>query len=80
MPRAIRGVLIECEPAIKSILIHIDSTELNNDAIIEDLDETHLMVKEAMVKTLQSRLDQKLKETYRVEQPLDDSDEDGKGM
>ncbi|KAK4177841.1 TFIIH subunit TTDA/Tfb5 [Triangularia setosa] len=79
MPRAIRGVLIECEPAIKSILIHIDSTQLNNDAIIEDLDETHLMVKEAMVKTLQARLDDKLKETYRVEQPLDDSDDD-KGM
>ncbi|CAP72775.1 uncharacterized protein PODANS_2_2040 [Podospora anserina S mat+] len=79
MPRAIRGVLIECEPAIKSILIHIDSTQLNNDAIIEDLDETHLMVKEQMVKTLQARLDEKLKETYRVEVPLDDSDED-KGM
>ncbi|KAK0668816.1 TFIIH subunit TTDA/Tfb5 [Cercophora samala] len=79
MPRAIRGVLIECEPAIKSILIHIDSTQLNNDAIIEDLDETHLMVKEQMVKTLQARLDEKLKETYRVEQPLEDSDED-KGM
>lgn len=58
MPRAIRGVLIECEPAIKSILIHIDSTQLNNDAIIEDLDETHLMVKEQMVKTLQARLDE----------------------
>ncbi|KAK4669334.1 TFIIH complex subunit tfb5 [Podospora pseudopauciseta] len=79
MPRAIRGVLIECEPAIKSILIHIDNTQLNNDAIIEDLDETHLMVKEQMVKTLQARLDEKLKETYRVEVPLDDSDED-KGM
>ncbi|KAK4195971.1 TFIIH subunit TTDA/Tfb5 [Triangularia verruculosa] len=76
MPRAVRGVLIECEPAIKSILIHIDQELLGNNAIIEDLDETHLMVKEGMVKALQDRLDEKLKETYRVEQPLDDSDHD----
>ncbi|KAK4459567.1 TFIIH subunit TTDA/Tfb5 [Cladorrhinum samala] len=75
MPRAIRGVLIECEPAIKSILVHIDSTELRNDAIIEDLDDTRLIVKELMVKELQKRLNLKLKETYRPEQPLeDDSD------
>ncbi|KAK4222975.1 TFIIH subunit TTDA/Tfb5 [Podospora fimiseda] len=74
MPRAIRGVLIECEPAIKSILVHIDSNELKNDAIIEDLDDTRLVVKEQMVKTLKSRLNEKLKETYRPEQPLEDSD------
>ncbi|KAK4191606.1 TFIIH subunit TTDA/Tfb5 [Podospora australis] len=77
MPRAIRGVLITCEPAIKSILLHIDKTQLNNEAIIEDLDDTHLFVKEQMLKTLQSKLDEKLKETYRVEQPLEDSDAEG---
>lgn len=49
-------MLIECEPAIKSILVHIDSTELRNDAIIEDLDDTRLIVKELMVKELQKRL------------------------
>ncbi|KAK3988331.1 TFIIH subunit TTDA/Tfb5 [Cladorrhinum sp. PSN332] len=74
MPRAIRGVLIECEPAIKSILVHIDSNELRNDAIIEDLDDTRLVVKEQMVKTLKHRLNEKLKETYRPEQPLEDSE------
>ncbi|KAK4159112.1 TFIIH subunit TTDA/Tfb5 [Cladorrhinum sp. PSN259] len=74
MPRAIRGVLIECEPAIKSILVHIDSNELRNDAIIEDLDDTRLVVKEQMVKTLKNRLNEKLKETYRPEQPLEDSE------
>lgn len=49
------GVLIECEPAIKSIIVHFDS--VNNDIIIEDLDETHLVVKENMVQVLKQKLE-----------------------
>jgi len=82
------GVLIECEPAIKSIIVHIDSKQ-RNDIIIEDLDESHLVVKENMVLILKQKLEevscpanfaspadalQQLKETYRVEAPLQDSD------
>jgi TFIIH basal transcription factor complex TTD-A subunit len=48
-------VLIECEPAIKSIIVHLDSA--NNDIIIEDLDETHLVVKENMVQVLKQKLE-----------------------
>ncbi|KAK4138059.1 nucleotide excision repair, TFIIH, subunit [Trichocladium antarcticum] len=72
MVRAIRGVLIECEPAIKSIIVHFDS--VNNDIIIEDLDETHLVVKENMVHVLKQKLEERLKETYRPEEPLQDSE------
>ncbi|KAK3685058.1 TFIIH subunit TTDA/Tfb5 [Podospora appendiculata] len=72
MPRAIRGVLIECEPAIKSIIVHLDS--VNNDIIIEDLDEQHLVVKENMVHSLKQKLEERLRETYRPEEPLADSD------
>ncbi|KAK4113889.1 nucleotide excision repair, TFIIH, subunit [Canariomyces notabilis] len=72
MVRAIRGVLIECEPAIKSIIVHLDSA--NNDIIIEDLDEQHLVVKENMVHVLKQKLEDRLKETYRPEEPLADSD------
>ncbi|KAK0720577.1 TFIIH subunit TTDA/Tfb5 [Lasiosphaeria hispida] len=72
MPRAIRGVLIECEPAIKSIIVHLDSA--NNDIIIEDLDESHLVVKENMVHLLKQKLEDRLKETYRPEEPLADSE------
>lgn len=82
------GVLIECEPAIKSIIVHIDRQQ-RNDIIIEDLDESHLVVKENMVTILKQKLEdvscpaklasladalQLLKETYRVEVPLADSD------
>lgn len=49
------GVLIECEPAIKSIIVHLDSA--NNDIIIEDLDEQHLVVKENMVHVLKQKLE-----------------------
>ncbi|KAK3373546.1 transcription factor TFIIH complex subunit Tfb5-domain-containing protein [Lasiosphaeria ovina] len=42
MPRATGGILIECEPAIKSIIVHLDSLS-GNDFIIEDLDEQHLL-------------------------------------
>nr|6TRS_D Chain D, Uncharacterized protein [Thermochaetoides thermophila DSM 1495] len=72
MVRAIRGVLIECEPAIKSIIVHLDS--INHDFIIEDLDDHHLVVKENMVQILKQKLEDRLRETYRPEEPLADSD------
>jgi len=51
------GVLVECEPAIKSILVHIDSMH-NHEFIIEDLDETHLFIKEAMLGPLKAKLEE----------------------
>lgn len=88
------GVLVECEPAIKSIIVHLDSE--NHDFIIEDLDEQRLVVKENMVQLLKQKLEdvrspgatatllpyqtglltlvQRLKETYRPEEPLLDSE------
>ena len=50
-------MLVECEPAIKSILVHIDSTH-HNEFIIEDLDETHLFVKETMLHLLKQKLEE----------------------
>lgn len=54
--RAIKGTLVECDESIKSIIISIDSEK--NDFIIEDLDETHLLIKDAMVATLKARLEE----------------------
>ncbi|KAK1827835.1 TFIIH subunit TTDA/Tfb5 [Podospora conica] len=73
MPRVIRGTLITCEPAIKSIILHIDA-ENNNEIVIEDLDDTHLFIKESKYDDLKRLLDLKLKDTLKVEAPLDDSD------
>ncbi|KAK2068398.1 hypothetical protein P8C59_003037 [Phyllachora maydis] len=74
MPRAIRGVLIECEAAIKSIIVWLDRDA--HDFIIEDLDDTHLVVKENMVALLKQKLDERLKDTYAPDQ-LPASDDEG---
>ncbi|KEY71989.1 hypothetical protein S7711_00010 [Stachybotrys chartarum IBT 7711] len=66
MPRAIRGVLIECDPSIKSIIVKIDSD--NHDYIIEDLDEERVVVKENMVAQLKKKLEDKLKENLPPEE------------
>ncbi|KAM5352526.1 hypothetical protein ACJ41O_005248 [Fusarium nematophilum] len=66
MPRAIRGVLIECDPSIKSIIVNIDST--NHDYIIEDLDDERVVVKENMVSMLKAKLEDRLKENLPPEE------------
>jgi TFIIH basal transcription factor complex TTD-A subunit len=50
------GVLIECDPSIKSIIVNIDSA--NHDYIIEDLDEERVVVKETMVAALKLKLEE----------------------
>ncbi len=56
MVRAIRGVLVECDPAIKSIIVNIDSE--NHDFIIEDLDEERLVINENMMEALKRKLEE----------------------
>ncbi|KAF3058481.1 RNA polymerase II transcription factor B subunit 5 [Daldinia childiae] len=72
MVRAIKGTLVECEPSIKSIIVSIDSK--NNEYIIEDLDESHLVIKDNMVAQLKMELEKRLKEN--VPDVEDDSDSD----
>ncbi|KAH8902748.1 nucleotide excision repair, TFIIH, subunit [Coniochaeta sp. PMI_546] len=76
MPRAIRGILVECEPSIKSIIINIDRQ--NHDYIIEDLDETHLVIKENMLARLKMNIEDMLKDSYQVvplkDDPTDEED------
>ena len=38
------GVLVECDPSIKAILLKID-TDHQQDFIIEDIDDEHVLVK-----------------------------------
>ncbi|CAG7957048.1 unnamed protein product [Penicillium olsonii] len=56
MPRAVRGLLIECDPSIKSMILKYD--EERHDYIVEDLDdENHLVIKESQLENLKYRLD-----------------------
>ncbi|OAA53118.1 RNA polymerase 2 general transcription and DNA repair factor component [Niveomyces insectorum RCEF 264] len=69
MVRAIRGVLVECDPAIKSIIVNIDRE--NHDFVIEDLDEQRLVIKENMMEALKRKLEDRLKETQQEEEASD---------
>ncbi|KAJ6056752.1 uncharacterized protein N7446_007643, partial [Penicillium canescens] len=61
MPRAVRGLLIECDPSIKAMILKYD--EERHDYIVEDLDdENHLVIKESQLENLKVRLDQDLDE------------------
>ncbi|EYE90796.1 TFIIH complex subunit TFB5 [Aspergillus ruber CBS 135680] len=55
MPRAVRGVLIECDPSVKAIILKYD--EERHDYIVEDLDDDrHLVIKESQLQNLKIRL------------------------
>lgn len=64
-------MLITCDPSIKSIIVDINNTR--NDIIVEDIDDTHLLIKESMVDMLKRLLDQvgSLSLRHRATWPLD---------
>ncbi|XP_026468503.1 general transcription factor IIH subunit 5-like [Ctenocephalides felis] len=53
-----KGVLVECDQAMKQFLLHLDETQaLGSRFIIEDLDETHVFISADILETLQSKID-----------------------
>ncbi|KAJ6014786.1 General transcription and DNA repair factor IIH subunit tfb5 [Penicillium herquei] len=61
MPRAVRGLLIQCDPSIKAMILRYD--EERHDYIVEDLDDdNHLVIKESQLENLKARLDRDLDE------------------
>ncbi|KAJ5730461.1 General transcription and DNA repair factor IIH subunit tfb5 [Penicillium malachiteum] len=61
MPRAVRGLLIQCDPSIKAMILKYD--EERHDYIVEDLDDdNHLVIKESQLENLKARLDRDLDE------------------
>lgn len=73
MPKAVKGVLVECDPSIKAIVLKIDS--LHHDFIVEDLDDQTLVVKESKLNELKQRLEDELANTQQM--PEDSGSEDG---
>ncbi|KAL4915825.1 TFIIH complex subunit TFB5 [Aspergillus undulatus] len=72
MPRAVRGVLIECDPSVKAIILKYD--EERHDYIVEDLDDDrHLVIKESQLQNLKLRLGKELDE--KVMQPEESESE-----
>ncbi|KAL5333522.1 putative DNA repair protein Rex1 [Aspergillus crustosus] len=72
MPRAVRGVLIECDPSVKAIILKYD--EERHDYIVEDLDDDrHLVIKESQLQNLKIRLGKELDD--KVMQPEESESE-----
>ncbi|EEP83031.1 predicted protein [Uncinocarpus reesii 1704] len=66
------GVLIECDPSVKAIILKYD--EERHDYIVEDLDDDrHLVIKESQLQNLKLRLSQELDE--KVMQPEESESE-----
>jgi len=74
-PRGLPGVLVECDPSIKAILLKIDQ-EAGHAFIIEDLDESTLVVKEQKLAEFKHQLNMMLRKTSMQEKEEDSSGED----
>lgn len=68
MPKATKGVLVQCDPSIKAIIAKIDGER--HEFIIEDLDDETVVVKESKLGELKEKLADALKDT---QMPVDDS-------
>lgn len=55
MPRAIPGILIQCDPSIKAILLKINK-EHDQEFIIEDIDDETILIKDGKLEILQRLL------------------------
>lgn len=57
MVNVTKGVLVECDPAVKQFLLHLDEKmTLGKKFVIDDLDETHLFVSAEIVSILQEKV------------------------
>lgn len=58
MPLATPGVLIQCDPSIRALIQQIDSK--HPGIIIEELDDTHLLIKNDQVQNVKNELNKLL--------------------
>lgn len=58
MARARRGSLIQCDPSIKALIVQIDA--VRSDVILEELDDTHLLVDPSKVEFIKRELNRLL--------------------
>nr|ACO13097.1 General transcription factor IIH subunit 5 [Lepeophtheirus salmonis] len=58
MVNVTRGVLVECDPAMKQFLLYLDErAELGTRFVVQDLDATHLFISPEILPKLQDRID-----------------------
>ncbi|CAK9436892.1 uncharacterized protein LODBEIA_P14140 [Lodderomyces beijingensis] len=55
---ASKGVLVKCDPSIKALIIQIDS--VTPGIILEELDDTHLLIQQDRIDIVKSELNKLL--------------------
>ncbi|KAF2485066.1 TFIIH subunit TTDA/Tfb5 [Neohortaea acidophila] len=73
MPRAIPGVLVECDASIKAIINRINDQH-DHDFIIEDIDDEHVLIKSSKLDELKLLLKDALKDSVRENEDSSESD------
>ncbi|CUM56226.1 unnamed protein product [Debaryomyces tyrocola] len=68
MPSAIKGVMVQCDPSIKALILKIDSER--HDIVIEELDETHLVIDLNKVQAVKNELNRLL--SKNIYNPFDE--------
>jgi len=59
MVNVTKGILVECDPAMKQFLLHLDETQaLGKKFVLNDLDETHLFITADIISTLRNKIDE----------------------
>lgn len=60
MVKALKGALLTCDPAVKQLILSLNEQAValapNNAFLIQDLDETHLLVKADRVDSIREEL------------------------
>jgi len=65
MVNVMKGVMVECDPAMRQFLLHLDeSKQLGRTFILQDLDETHLFIDGDIVPVLQEKIDGLMDKLY----------------
>ncbi|XP_014237846.1 general transcription factor IIH subunit 5 [Trichogramma pretiosum] len=58
MVNLLKGILVECDEAMKQFLLHLDeSMTLGKKFIIQDLDDTHLFISADILDALRAQID-----------------------
>ncbi|KAK5164880.1 TFIIH complex subunit tfb5 [Saxophila tyrrhenica] len=73
MPRAVGGVLVECDPSIKAIISRINEQH-NHDIIIEDIDDEHVLIKKDKHEELKALLKDALRDTVKEAEETSESE------
>ncbi|GAB1729090.1 hypothetical protein KC367_g429 [Hortaea werneckii] len=73
MPKARAGVLIECDPSIKAIIMKIDR-EQQHRIVMEEIDDEHVLIQNDKHDELKELLKNALKDTVREAEDSSESD------